>query len=186
MMMTNPSFLEDILRDTRLALRQLWKAPGFTITAVLTLALGIGTATALFVVVYGVLLRPLPFSNAHQLYQPVGIDVAGSENFAAPYAAIEQWRQVANKSVHIAFTAETKNVLDTPSGAQQIGNVESSTNLLSTLGVLPMLGRNFLPEEAENGKSHVVLLSYGIWYQAFSADRQILEKAYLSTEFRTA
>jgi predicted permease len=176
MMMTNPSFLENILRDTGLSLRQLWKAPGFTITAVLTLALGIGTATALFVVVDGVLLRPLPFSKAHQLYQPVGIDAVGSENFAAPYTAIEQWRQVANKSVHIAFTAETKNVLDAPSGALQIGNVESSTNLLSTLGVQPILGRDFLPEEVEDGKSHVVLLSYTIWYQAFSADRQILGK----------
>jgi len=172
-------FLEDILRDTRLALRQLRKSPGFTITAVLTLALGIGTATAMFVVVYSVLLQPLPFPNAQQLYQPLGIDGTGKENLAVPYIAIEQWREATNKSARIAFTAETKNVLDTPSGAQQIGNIGSSTNLLSTLGVQPMLGRNFLPEEAENGKSHVVLLSYGLWYQAFSADRHILEKTVL-------
>ena len=171
------AFLQDILRDTRLALRQLSKAPGFTTTAILTLALGIGTATALFVVVYGVLLRPLPFSNASQLYQPVGIDARESELVSAPYTAIEQWRAVAGKSVQIAFSAETKNVLDTPSGAQQIGNVESSTNLLSTLGVEPMLGRNFLPDEDQDGKSHVVLLSYALWHEEFSADRQILGKS---------
>jgi len=175
--MNNLSFLEDILRDTRLALRQLSKAPGFTVTAVLTLALGIGIATALFVVVYGVLLQPLPFSHPHQLYRPVGIDTKAQENFAFPYISIEQWQEAAKQSAQIAFTAETKTVLDTPSGAQQVGNVGSSTNLLATLGVQPMLGRGFLPEEAEGGKSHVVLLSYSLWYQAFSADRHILQKS---------
>ena len=133
----------------------------------------------MFAVVYGVLLQPLPFPSAQQLYQPVGRDGMGKENLAVPYIAIEQWREATNKSAQIAFTAATKNVLDTPSGAQQIGNIGSSTNLLSTLGVQPMLGRNFLPEESEDGKSHVVLLSYAIWYQAFSPDRHILEKTVL-------
>jgi predicted permease len=174
--MNRLAFLEDLLRDTRLAVRQLCKAPGFTITAVLTLALGIGTATALFVVVYGVLLRPLPFQNARELYQPVGLDTTGNELDSATYTVIEQWRAVAGKSVQIAFTSETKAVLDTPAGAQQIANIQSSTNLLSTLAVQPMLGRNFLPEEEQDDKAHVVLLSYSLWYQAFSADRLILGK----------
>jgi predicted permease len=95
---------------------------------------------------------------------------------ALPYTAIQQWREATNKSAQIAFIAETPNVLDTPSGAQLIGNVASSTNLLSTLGVQPILGRSFLPEEVEDGRSRVVLLSYGLWHEAFSADPQILEK----------
>ncbi len=169
-------FLEDLLRDTRFAWRQLCKAPGFTITAVLTLALGTATATALFVVVYGVLLRPLPFLNARELYQPVRLDGTGNELDSTTYVAIQQWRAVADKSVQIAFKSETKAVLDTPAGAQQVGNIQSSTNLLSTLGVQPMLGRNFFPEEEQDDKAHVVLLSYSLWYQAFSADRQILGK----------
>jgi hypothetical protein len=74
------------------------------------------------------------------------------------------------------LTAETPNVLDAPSGAQLIGNVASSTNLLSTLGVHPTLGRSFLPEETKDGRSHVILLSYGLWHEAFSADRHILGK----------
>jgi predicted permease len=170
--------LEDLLRDTRLALRQLRKSPGFALTAVLTLALGIGTATAMFVVVYGVLLQPLPFSNAQQIYQPIGLDPRekGEEYISFHYNAVKQWQEATGKSEQIAFTDEMQNVLDTPSGAQQVGKVESSINLLSTLGAQPLLGRNFLPEEVEEGKSHVVLLSYSLWNQAFSADRDILGK----------
>jgi predicted permease len=177
-MMNSLPLLEDLLRDTRLALRQLRKSPGFALTAVLTLALGIGTATAMFVVVYGVLLQPLPFPNAQQLYQPIGLDPRekGEEYTSFHYNAIKQWQEATGKSEQIAFSAEIKNVLDTPAGAQQVGNIESSTNLLSTLGSQPLLGRNFLPEEAEDGKSHVVLLSYSLWNQAFSADRNILGK----------
>ncbi len=170
--------LEDLLRDTRLALRQLRKSPLFALTAVLTLALGIGTATAMFVVVYGVLLQPLPFPNAQQLYQPIGLDPEekGEEYISFHYNAIKQWQEATGKSEQIAFSAETQKMLDTPSGAQQVGNVESSINLLSTLGAQPLLGRNFLPEEVEEGKSHVVLLNYSLWNQAFSADRDILGK----------
>ena len=169
---------EDLLRDTRLALRQLRKSPLFSLTAVLTLALGIGTATAMFVVVYGVLLQPLPFPNAQQLYQPIGLDPKekGEEYISFHYNAIKQWQEATGKSEQIAFSAETQKMLDTPSGAQQVGNVESSINLLSTLGAQPLLGRNFLPEEVEEGKSHVVLLNYSLWNQAFSADRDILGK----------
>lgn len=174
--MNSVPFLHDVVRDTHLALRRLWKSPGFSVTAVLTLALGIGTATAMFAIVYGVLLQPLPFPNSQQLYQPVGIDGMGKQYFAVPYGAIQQWREAVNKTAEIAFTAETQTVIDTPSGAQQIGNIGSSSNLLTTLGVLPILGRNFLPEESEDSKSQVVLLSYTIWSRAFSADKQILGK----------
>ena len=173
-MMSSHRFFESTVSDARFALRHLRKAPAFTITAVLTLALGIGAATAMFVVVYGVLLQPLPFPDAQRLYQPIGVDAHGEENESAPYNAIERWRDVTTKSAEIALTTNPESVLDTPSGAQLIDNVASSVNLLSTLGVQPILGRGFVAEEAEAGKSHVVLLSYTIWHEAFSADRGVL------------
>jgi len=131
------------------------KRLAFTITAVLTLALGIGAATAMFVVVYGVLLKSLAFPDAQRLYQPMAVDTHGIESEGAPYNAIERWRDVTTKSAEIALTISPVGVVDTPSGAQLINNVTSSVNLLSTLGVQPILGRGFIPEEAEAGKSHV-------------------------------
>jgi predicted permease len=173
-MMSSYRLFEDTLSDARFALRQLRKAPGFTITAVLTLALGIGAATAMFVVVYGVLLKSLPFPDAQRLYQPMAVDAHGIENEDAPYNAIERWRDVTTKSAEIALAIYPVGVVDTPSGAQLINNVTSSVNLLSTLVVQPILGRGFVAEEAEAGKSHVVLLSYPLWHEAFSADPRIL------------
>ena len=157
--MSSYRHFEDTVSDTRFALRQLRKAPGFTITAVLTLALGIGAATAMFVVVYGVLLKSLPFPDAQRLYQPMAVDARGIENEDVPYNAIQRWREVTTKSAEIALMTNPVGVVDTPAGAQLINNVMSSVNVLSTLGVQPILGRGFIPEEAEAGKSHVVLLS---------------------------
>jgi predicted permease len=167
-------FFDVSLSDARFALRQLRKAPSFTITAILTLALGIGPATAMFVVAYGVLLQPLPFPDSQRLYRPIGVDAHGKEDESATYSAIERWRAVTGESAEIALTGSPQSVLDTPSGAQRINNVASSVNLLSTLGVQPTMGRGFAPDEAEAGKSHVVVLSYSIWHEAFSADPNIL------------
>jgi predicted permease len=169
--------LDDVLRDVRFALRQLAKSPGFTAAAVLTLALGIGTATAMFAVINDLLLEPLPVPNAARLYVGVGTDAKGNENVQEPFSTIRQWREAAGQSAQIAFNSESQTVLSTPRGALLAANVASSTDLFRVLGAQPVLGRSFLPEEAEDSKSHVALLSYGTWRDAFSADPQILGKA---------
>src|ERR1700730_13277889 len=115
-MMSSYRLFEDTLSDARFSLRQLRKAPGSTITAVLTLALGIGAATAMFVVVYGVLLKSLPFPDAQRLYQPMAVDAHSIESDSAPYTAIERWRDVTSKFAEIALTVEPVGVVDTPSG----------------------------------------------------------------------
>jgi hypothetical protein len=172
--MSNFRFLEGSLFDARFAVRQLRKTKGFTITAILSLALGIGASTAMFVVIYGVLLRPLPFPKAQHLYQPVGIDKLGNQDESAPYEAIERWRGAVGKSAEIALMTNPMSVLDTPSGARQIDDVESSINLLTTLDVQPILGRGFVSGEELAGRSHVVLLSYGVWHDSFLADPHVL------------
>jgi predicted permease len=169
-------WLDALAHDTRFALRQVRRAPGFAISTVLTLALGIGIATVMFAMIYGVLLQPLPFSHDRQLYQPIGIDAKGNQDTSVPHSSIQQWQEATRDAAEIAFSAGSLGILDAPTGAQLISNVSVSANLLPTLGVQPLIGRGFLPEEQRDGESHVVLLSYGVWLQAFSADRGLLGK----------
>jgi predicted permease len=166
--------LDNFFRDVRYAFRQLRKSPGFAITAILTLALGIGVATAMFAIVDGVLLRPLPFPQGQQLYTPVGIDAIGEEMYGMKYAEIKQWQEATRNSADIAFERGDSDILDTPSGAQLIYKETVSANLLRTLGVQPMLGRGFLPQEQEDGQPHVALLSYMTWRELFASNPNIL------------
>jgi predicted permease len=163
-----------LLNDLRYAIRQLRKSPGFAATAILTLALGIGVATTMFAIVDGVLLRPLTFPRAQQLYTPVGIDAKGEEEYGVKYAEIKQWQEATRNSADIAFERGDPDILDTPSGAQLIYKETISANLLRTLGVQPMLGRGFLPQEYEDSQSHVALLSYVTWRELFASNPKIL------------
>jgi predicted permease len=170
-------WIEIAAKDLHFAFRQACKAPGFALSTVLTLTLGIGTALAMFAIVYGVLLQPLPFPNARQLVQPIAIDAKGEEDFGAPYANIQQWQSALQQSAEIAYSNDTLGILDTPAGALLVSNISGSSNLLPMLGVQPMIGRGFLAEEQKDERSQVALLSYGLWREAFGGDRNVLGKA---------
>jgi predicted permease len=169
-------WLGTLAQDVRYASRQVQESPGFALSTVLTLALGIGTATAMFTIVYGVLLQPLPFPDARQLYEPIGIDAKGNEDFGASYPNIERWREATHETAEIGFSTENLGILDAPLGAQLVSNIATSANLLPLLGVQPILGRIFDPQEQEDGKSRVVLFSFALWRQAFWEDPNILGK----------
>lgn len=166
--------IETVARDLRLALRGFLRSPGFAAATIVTLALGIGTALALFAIVNGVLLKPLPFTRPEQIYEPQTSDAKGEELFGATYAEILEWQQAARDKAEIAFTGNALAIIETPVGAQMLTNVQASANLLSMLGAQPMLGRTFSEAERENGQSHVVILSYAVWVKGFSSDRGVL------------
>ncbi|HEY5255630.1 MAG TPA: ABC transporter permease, partial [Acidobacteriaceae bacterium] len=169
-------FIESLWADIKFALRQLRKSPGFAITAILTLALGIGIAATMFAIVDGVLLRPLVFPNSSRLYTAAAVGAKGDPDDWISYADIQQWRKAAHNSAQIAFSGGTIEIAELRSGALLISNDRLSANFLRTLGVEPMLGRDFLPEEQLDGRSHVVLLSYPIWQKAFAGNPKILGK----------
>jgi predicted permease len=166
--------IESIWADIKFVLRQLRKSPGFALTAILTLALGIGVATAMFTIVDGVLLRPLAFPHASQLYVPAAVGAKGVKNEWMSYQDIQQWQNATHDSAEIAFSSGTPEIAETRSGATLISNDTLSANFLQTLGVQPMLGRGFLPEEHLEGRSQVVLLSYPIWRRVFAGNLKIL------------
>jgi predicted permease len=161
-------------QDLQSAARQFRRSPGYALFTVLVLVLGIGTVTAMFTIVYAVLLKPLPFNADRRLFQPVEKTADGDDNASISYDEIRQWRDAAHGQAEIAFNGGGLNIADGPDGAVLITEVKASENLFALLGARPMLGRAFLPEESEN--SDAIVLSYALWQQTFSGDRNVLGK----------
>jgi predicted permease len=162
--------------DMRFAARQFRRAPAYAIFTVLVLALGIGTVMAMFTISYGVLLRPLPFRADRQLFYVAESTTKGDDPFAASYPEITQWQQATTNVANIAFARNYVNIIDAPAGAEIISSVSVSPNLFTLLGVEPVIGRGFLPNETISDHPNVVLLSYDTWQRSFAGDRNVLGK----------
>jgi len=164
--------------DIRYSIRQLRKSPGFTLTAILTLALGIGAVTSVFSVVNAVLLKPFAFRDPGRLI--VMREVV--EEMRAQYPAIpfnymhylrlkrdsktlEDAAIFQNHGVSVSRNSDHPNI---------IGAVAVSPNFFSVLGVQPVLGRDFTPEEATKGRSSVVVLTWNGWQELFNGDPNVL------------
>jgi predicted permease len=167
------SLLETLAQDLRYGWRTLLKSPGFAAAALFTLALGIGANTAIFSVVYGVLLQPLPFRDAarlvllHETTPKVG-DVSVS------YPNFQDWRaQSRTFSEMAAVTSVAFNMTGT-SQPENIGGLAVSPNFLSMAGVRPVIGRGFSPDEEKAGTAPVLLLSYALWQSHFGGDRRMI------------
>jgi len=168
--------MNTLLQDVRYALRQLRKSAGFTLTAVLTLAFGIGATTAIFSIVEGVLLRPLPFPDPDRLVLfgdiPEGADAAAANyNVTAPGARIYARDTRAFSSLG-AFQ-QTGYELSGLGDATQISAARLEASVISTLGVSPLMGRTFTKQEDE-GSQQVAVLSYQMWHSRFHGDMHIL------------
>ncbi|MHB8388488.1 MAG: ABC transporter permease [Acidobacteriaceae bacterium] len=162
--------------DLRYALRQLRKAPGFAVTAILVLALGIGANAAMFAVLNAVLLRPLPYADVNRLVVPKIFDKHGRPMFGAMYPDIEEWQLRTHALSGIAYTTDNNRFIDAPHSGGSVSNVESSSNLFSVLGVQPQIGRTYGLAEQTPGKNHVVVLSHEAWDSYFRLDPNVLGK----------
>ncbi len=154
--------------DLRYAWRQLLKAPGFAVTAILTLALGIGISAAMFTVVDGVLLRPLPVPHPSQVVQISGAN--SLPNF-------RDWRDRAKLFQDMAWYTQKFFDLKNADGTAEFSvNIQASPNFFSMLHARPLLGRTFLPQAGTEGNQGTVVLSYLVWKSYFHADKNILGK----------
>jgi predicted permease len=167
--------IETIGRDLRYALRSLRKSPGFTVVAILTLALGFGANIAVFTVVNGVLFRPLPFSDPGRLFL---ISYQSKECmlglFDRDYLEYQRHVQAFEQ---IATFNEDSATLTGAGEAARLPTADVTSSFFSVLEVNPAMGRAFLPEEERHGSNRVVLLSDKIWRSRFGADPKILGKA---------
>ena len=165
--------MESFIQDLRFSARMLLKRPGFTLLAVLTLALGIGANTAMFSVVNAVLLRPLPFPEPERLTL---VEARNPGNFAAP-----DFRDLATQNHSFSnlgayFNNATFNLVG-GSEPERVNGARISASLLPTLGVQPLYGRNLTVEEDRDGGEKVVLLSHRLWQRQFGADPGVVGRA---------
>ncbi|MBP6822743.1 MAG: ABC transporter permease [Acidobacteria bacterium] len=168
--------ISDLWQDLRYGARTLWKHPGFTLIAVLTLALGIGANTAIFTVINGVLLRPLPFDQPERLVRLWESDPRRSAEaqLVAPPNLVE-WRAQTHSFEHIAYWSGTGDFnLVTSDGSEKAKCAYASSELFATLRVRPFLGRAFLPEEDQKEGARSALLSYEYWQHRFAADPNVV------------
>ncbi|MGB8099208.1 MAG: ABC transporter permease, partial [Terracidiphilus sp.] len=174
--MAVPTWRYHLQQDLHYAFRQFRRAPGYAVFASLVLALGIGTVTAMFTISYAVLLKPLPFATDRMLFQPI-LKTPQSDDFVtAPYDEIREWQRATSGTADVAFDGGGLNIADGPAGAVLIMQVNVSSNLLSVLGVHPVIGRAFLPQEEQTDSPNVVLLSDALWHQQFAADPNVVGK----------
>jgi len=165
--------VETVAQDLRFALRQLRHNPGFAVTAILILALGMGVSVAIFGFVDAAMIRPLPYWQPNRL-----MDVAETAR-AWPRANLSLEDYKDYKRLNKSFSSldvytEMGYLLETHSGVEPVSAARVSDGFFSTLGVKPMLGRGFLPGEDQPGKPKIVILSYGAWRTRFGGNRGIV------------
>jgi predicted permease len=167
--------MRSIWQDVRYALRQLRKAPGFTLTAVAVLALGIGANVAVFTVLNGIFLRPLPYAHPDRV---VAVEFGGPQPFyLMRYANMLQLRDAAGAKLKIGAVIDHSSAsLVGPGGRLQVENSSVTAGLFGMLGVQPMLGRDFREEENNPGRNRVVLLSQSVWQKLYASDPSIVGK----------
>lgn len=165
-----------LLPDLRFSVRTLRKAPGFSLTAILTLALGIASVTSVFSVVRSVLLKPFAFPEPERLVVlRERIRERNDIPYPDNYKHYLNWKANSRTLADAAIFTNTSFSVSAGSDHPEIvGGLQVSPNFLSVLGVEPLLGRNFLPEEATEGRDDVVILSWDAWQKYFSGDPAVV------------
>jgi len=168
--------MRTFLQDVRYGLRMLLKNPGFAAVAILTLALGIGANTALFSVVNGVLLNPLPFHEPDQLYALYYKTPAFGEGSISYLNFLDWQKQNHSFAVLSSFRSEDLNLTGAGEPERLHGHMISS-ELFPSLGIPPLLGRNFRPEEDQVGAGPVAIIGDGLWKRKFGQSPEVLGKS---------
>jgi putative ABC transport system permease protein len=165
--------MESMTKDLRHSLRLLRKNPGFALVAVLTLALGIGAAVAIFSLVDALLLRPLSYPEPERLVAVRDLQADGRDT-AASFPEFRDWRQLAGGSMDLAAYYNTTYSLTGGGEPETIWAVRGSSNLLSLLGVRPLLGRGLSASDEPPEAPRVVLISHGLWQRRFGGQARVV------------
>lgn len=177
--------IQELSQDIRYSVRQLNKARGFAIVAILTLAIGIGAATAIFSIVNSVALQPLPYTDSERLVEIIQTRPSYPENprdfppSSGAFLEIQRQTTVFEGLAAAAILRANITGIDFP---VYIWGNRVTPSYFSTLDVKPILGRTFLPEEATEGKSNVMVLTYHFWQEHFAGDPSVINQTVLLNE----
>ena len=165
--------IETVVQDLRFAFRQLRKNPGFAVTAILILALGMGASVAIFAFVDAALIKPLPYA------EPTRIVAVNESSELFPrnnlsYPDYLDWQRMNTVFSSMDVYTAQRYEFATPSGAESVHGMQVSTGFFKTLGIHPVLGRDFLPGEDAEGASPVVMLRYSAWQKRFGGRPDIV------------
>jgi putative ABC transport system permease protein len=167
--------VETFVQDVRYGCRTLRKSPAFAATALLTIALGIGANTALFSVIYSVLLSPLPFQNVSRLIQ-LNETTSKVGDVGVSYPNFEDWHTRSRTFSAMAAVVTTEFNMAGVNQPEHINGLAVSPDFLSMTGVHPILGRPFTPDEAKADTQPVLLLTYSLWQSHFGGNRNAIGK----------
>ena len=168
-----------LLHDLRYAIRQLRNAPGFSLVAILTLALGIGANTAIASAVYAVLMRSLPFAKADRLML-IKETHPQAGTISASYRDVLDWRAQSKSFQSIAAYSDTHHTYAQVANGGEAYSARAayaSADLFPTLGIQPQLGRSFLPAEDTDAGIHVAMISHRLWESRFASDLSVVGRS---------
>lgn len=171
--------VERRFQDIRYATRQLGRAPGFTVVAVLTLAFGIGATTAIFTLVYDVMLRPLPFAQSDRLVTVEEKVAEWSDIYPVLPVSVNHfnfWQKHNRSFDSMALMEQDSAPLGTEGRPSQVGVLAATPGIFSVLRVQPQLGRSFTDAEARPGSDRVAILTYNLWREQFGGDPRVVGK----------
>jgi len=170
--------LQELTRDVRFGLRMLARSPGFTMVALITMALGIGATTAIFSVVNGVLLKPMPYPEAERIVYLAENNLSrGWPTFALSPLNFSDWQE-QNRSLELMATYQSRSVTYTGGERpRRLAAYEVSEEYLQVLGGGPVVGRGFAEEDMGPNREGVVLLDHGFWQESFGGDPEVLGRS---------
>src|SRR5215212_8693567 len=167
--------METTFRDVRYALRMLRKNPGFTVSAVLALMLGIASSTVIFSVIDGVLLRPLPYPEADRiLYLSETVRRTGDDRHATSAATYLDWAAQNTVFSHVSASRGGQVNFTDGERAERVRATAATANYFQVFGVAPYLGRTILASDEAPGNARVIVLSYAFWEKRFGSDRDVI------------
>jgi putative ABC transport system permease protein len=170
--------MDSLRQDIRYAIRMWARTPAFTTVAILALAIGIGANTAIFTIVNAVLIERLPFRDPDRLVVvwEQSVRRPSHRNTISP-ANFLQWQERNDVFEQMASFYEWRANLTGQANPEEVAAQDVTSNFFATLGVTPILGRSFVPEEGPEGRDRVVILSHGLWQRRFGGDPDVIGKA---------